>query len=300
MTDLSIVILNYNSKDFALRCVNSIKKYYKDNVADKKYEIFVVDNASSDVSKQIFEKIKDITFIPNNQNLGFSKGNNTAVKKTNGRYVLFLNPDTIVYKDTLSKMVDFMDSHKDVGAATCKVLMGNGKIDDATHRGFPTPWNSLMHFSGLSKLFPKSKIFNGYQMGWLDLNTTHEIDALAGAFMVVRRQAGEEVGWWDEDYFFYGEDLDFCYLLKEKGWKVYYVASASAFHHKGVSAGIRKESQNISTADRKTKIMVTNWRYRAMKIFYDKHYKQKYPFFIDWIIKTAIELKRLKSLRKIG
>src|SRR3989344_6254934 len=113
MTDLSIVILNYNSKDFALRCVNSIKKYYKDNVADKKYEIFVVDNASSDGSKQIFEKIKDITFIPNNQNLGFSKGNNTAVKKTNGRYVLFLNPDTIVYKDTLSKMVDFMDSHKD-------------------------------------------------------------------------------------------------------------------------------------------------------------------------------------------
>ena len=300
MTDLSIVILNYNSKNFTLDCIDSIKKYYKNKIADKKYEIFVVDNASTDGSRQVFEKIKDITFIYNSNNLGFSKGNNTAVHKTEGRYVLFLNPDTIVYKDTLSKMVDFMDTQKQAGAATCKVLMGNGEIDDATHRGFPTPWNSLMYFSGLAKLFPKSKIFNGYQMGWLDMDKTHEIDALAGAFMMVRRQAGEEVGWWDEDYFFYGEDLDFCYLLKEKGWKIYYVASASAFHHKGVSGGIRKESQNISTADRKTKIMVTNWRYRAMKIFYDKHYKQKYPLFVDWIIKGAIEFKRLKSLRKIG
>ncbi|OGH06242.1 MAG: hypothetical protein A2171_02960 [Candidatus Levybacteria bacterium RBG_13_35_9] len=299
MTDLSIVILNFNSKEFALRCVNSIKKHYKEKLADNTYEIFVVDNASSDGSKQVFEKISDIIFIYNNKNLGFSKGNNTAVNKTKGRYVLFLNPDTIVHKNTLSKMIDFMDSHKEAGAATCKVLMGNGEIDDASHRGFPTPWNSLMFFIGLSKLFPKSKIFNGYQMGWLDMNKTHEINVLAGAFMMVRREAGDEVGWWDEDYFFYGEDIDFCYLLKEKGWKVYYVADTSVFHHKGVSAGIRKESKEITTADKKTKILVTNWRYKAMKIFYNKHYKDKYPFFVNWIINTAVELKRMKSLREI-
>lgn len=299
-TDLSIVILNYNSKDFTLGCIDSIKKYYKDSLADKKYEIFVVDNASIDGSRQVFENIKDVAFIYNSKNLGFSKGNNTAIRKTKGRYVLFLNPDTIIYKDTLSKMVDFMDSHKKAGAATCKLLMGNGKVDGATHRGFPTPWNSLMFFSGLSKLFPKSKIFNGYQMGWLDMDKTHEIDALAGAFMMVRRKAGDEAGWWDEDYFFYGEDLDFCYSLKEKGWKIYYVAQASAFHHKGVSGGIRKESKGITTADKETKILATNWRYRAMEIFYDKHYKDKYPFFVNWIIKKTIELKRIKSLRKIG
>lgn len=298
-TDLSIIILNYNSKNFTLECINSIKKFNKEEIEKGQYEIFVVDNASTDNSKEAFEKLVSINLIYNSSNLGFSKGNNAAVSKTKGRYVLFLNPDTIVYKDTLSKMVDFMDSHKDAGAATCKLLMGNGKVDDASHRGFPTPWNSLMYFGGLSKIFPKSKIFNGYQMGWLDMDKTHEIDALAGAFMMVRRKAGDEAGWWDEDYFFYGEDLDFCYSLKEKGWKIYYVAEACVFHHKGVSGGIRKESKEITTADKKTKILVTDWRYKAMKIFYDKHYKEKYPFFVNWIIKTAIELKRTKSLREI-
>jgi hypothetical protein len=177
--------------------------------------------------------------------------------------------------------------------------MGNGQIDDATHRGFPTPWNSLMFFTGLSKLFSKSKIFNGYHMGWLDMNTTHEIDALAGAFMMVRRKAGEEVGWWDEDYFFYGEDLEFCFRLKEKNWKIYYVADISIFHYKGTSGGIRKESKEITTANRETKIRVTNWRYKAMKIFYDKHYKGKYPFLVEWLVKGAVDLKRIKSLHDI-
>lgn len=299
MTDLSIVILNYNSKEFALRCVDSIKQHYAKELKDNRYEIIIVDNASRDGSKEFFEKTDGVTFIGNAENLGFSKGNNVGIEKTKGRYVLFLNPDTIVYKDSLSKMINFMDTHKDAGAATCKVLMGNGEIDDATHRGFPTPWNSLMYFLGVSKVFSKSRIFNGYQMGWLDLNTTHQIDALAGAFMMVRREAGEQVKWWDKDYFFYGEDLDFCFMLKQKGWKIYYVSDVSVFHHKGVSGGIRKESKGISTADRETRIKVTNWRYKAMNIFYDKHYKNKYPFFVTWMIRSAVKFKLWKSLREI-
>ena len=298
-TDLSIVILNYNSKNFTLQCISSIKKFNKEKLENGQYEILVVDNSSNDGSKEFFKKIEGVTFIYNSKNLGFSKGNNSAVSKTKGRYILFLNPDTVVYKDTLSVMVDFMDTHKKAGAATCKLLMGNGKVDDATHRGFPTPWNSLMYFSGISKIFPKSKIFNGYQMGWFDMEKTHEVDVLAGAFMIVRQEAGEEIGWWDENYFFYGEDIEFCYMLKAKGWKIYYVVETSAFHHKGVTGGIRRESKEITTADKKTKILVTNWRFNAMNIFYNKHYKNKYPFFVNWITKTAVELKRRKSLREI-
>ncbi|MEK7159905.1 MAG: glycosyltransferase family 2 protein [Patescibacteria group bacterium] len=300
MKDLSIIIVNYNSKDFVLKCIKSIKDNYTKELKNNEYEIIVVDNASSDNSREVLEKEKDITFIYNSKNLGFSKANNAGIKKSSGRYVLFLNPDTIVYKDTIRKMIDFMEKEKQAGAATCKVVMGNGEIDDATHRGFPTPWNSLMFFTGLSRLFPKSKVFNGYHMGWLDMNKTHKIDALAGAFMLVRRTAGEEVNWWDEDYFFYGEDLDFCYMLKQKGWKIYYVANASIFHHKGVSGGIKKVSQNLTTANKETKLRVTKWRYKAMEIFYDKHYKDEYPFFITYIIKSAIKVKLWKSLREIN
>lgn len=300
MKDLSIVIVNYNSKDFVLRCIKSIKINFAKELENNEFEIIVVDNASSDNSKSVLEKEKEITFIYNSKNLGFSKANNVGIKKSSGRYVLFLNPDTIVYKDTLKKMIDFMDEHKKVGAATCKVVMKNEEIDDATHRGFPTPWNSLMFFIGFSRLFPKSRIFNGYHMGWLDMDKTHEIDALAGAFMMVRRTAGEKVGWWDEDYFFYGEDLDFCYMLKQNGWKIYYVADVSIFHHKGVSGGIKKVSEKITTANKQTKLRVTKWRYKAMEIFYDKHYKDKYPFFVTHLIKLAIKLKLWKSLREIN
>ena len=242
MTELSIIIVNYNSLDFISRCIESIKENSLKELKNGEYEIIVIDNASRDGSQEFLKNLDGIIFVPNENNLGFSKANNIGVKKSKGRYVLFLNPDTIIHRNTLSKMVEFMNQNKDVGAATCKVFISESEIDDASHRGFPTPWNSLMYFSGMSKLFPKSRIFNGYNMGWIDLNKTHEIDALAGAFMMVRRVAGEDVGWWDEDYFFYGEDLDFCYMLKKKRWKVYFVAEVSAFHYKGVSGGIKKIS----------------------------------------------------------
>src|SRR3989344_1347992 len=291
MIDLSIVIVSYNTKDLLEKCLESIYKTAK----DFSFEVVVVDNNSKDDSSEmVANKFKDVILIKNKENYGFSKANNVGIKKSKGRYVLFLNPDTVVYPKTLKTMIIFMDNHKDAGAATCKVVLVNGEIDDATHRGFPTPWNSLMFFTGFAKLFPKSKLFNGYHMGWLDMNKTHQIEALAGAFMLVRREAGEEAWWWSEDYFFYGEDLDFCYILKQKGWKIYYVVEASIFHHKGVSGGIKKISKEISTADKETKIRVTNWRYKAMEIFYDRHYKGKYPFFITYLIKLAIKVKLWK------
>ena len=292
MIDLSIVIVSYNTKNFLEICIESIKNTSKGFT----YEIVVVDNASSDGSSEMIkENFKDVLLIANKENLGFSKANNLGVKKTNGRYVLFLNSDTEVYENTLNTMIKFMDKTKEAGAATCKLELPSGKIDDASHRGFPTPWNSFLHFSGISKALGNTKLFGGYNLGYLNLNETHEIDALAGAFMLVRREAGEQVGWWDEDYFFYGEDLDFCFMLKQKGWKIYYVPSVSILHHKGISGGIKKHSKEISTADEGTRIKSQKERFRAMKLFYKKHYERKYPWIITRLVYIGISVKQLAS-----
>ena len=294
MLDLSIIIVSYNTRDFLKNCLDSIYKTAK----DFSFEVIVSDNNSKDGSVEMVEKnFKDVIVIANKENLGFSKANNLGVKKSTGRYVLFLNSDTIVYPNTLKYLLDFMDKEKEVGAATCKLEMTNGKIDDASHRGFPTPWNSFGHFSGLSKLFPRSKAFGGYNLGFLDYSKAHEIDALAGAFMLVRRKAGEEVGWWDEEYFFYGEDIEFCFLLKQKGWKIYYVPQVSILHFKGVTGGIKKHSKHLTTADEKTRAKSQKERFRAMRLFYKKHYEQKYPWLVTRMVYFGISLKQILSSR---
>lgn len=299
--DLSIIIVSYNTKDFIDKCLESIRSTINGKLD---YEIIVVDNASTDGSLESIKhyvssvKYGNIKIIGNKNNLGFSKANNIGVRKAKGRYLLFLNPDTVVYPNTLETMVEFMDKNKDTGAATCKVVMPNGELDDATHRGFPTPWNAFAHFSGLSKIFPRSKLFGGYNLGWMDLNKIHEIDACAGAFMILRREAGQEVGWWDEDYFFYGEDIDFCYKLKQKNWKVYYVPTASILHYKGVSGGIKKISREITTADNQTRKLATRARFEAMRVFYKKNYFKKYHPIITWLVFCGISIKLWFALKK--
>ena len=300
MKDVSIVIVNYNTKDFLISCLSSIKKNISNTLS---YEVIVVDNNSSDDSVDSVKKMNNqpdgLKIIVNEENFGFSKANNIGLKKTNGRYVLFLNADTLIKNNVIGRMFDFMESKKDVGAATCILRMPNGKIDDATHRGFPTPWNAFTHFSGLSNIFPKSMFFNGYNLGWKNMDSVHEIEALAGAFMFVRKEAGDDAGWWDEDYFFYGEDVDFCYMLKQKGWKIYFLPDIEITHFKGVSGGIKKESQHLTKATEETKLAVTNSRFNAMKIFYKKHYENKYPMIVTLLVFFAINLKMKHSLRKM-
>ncbi len=290
MIDLSIIIVSYNTKDFLEKCLRSIKENPPKQFS---FEIIVVDNDSKDGSTEtVEEKFPEIMLIKNKENLGFSKANNIGVKKAKGRYILFLNSDTEVSQKTFDTMISFMDEHKDAGAATCKVVMPNGQLDDGSHRGFPTPWNAFCYFSGISKLFPNSMLFNGYNMAWKDLDKIHTIDALVGAFMIVRCVAGEQVKWWDEDYFFYGEDLDFCYMLKQEGWKIYYVPTTEVLHYKGISGGIKSASQSLSTASKETKTRATLARFNAMRIFYRKHYIQKYPMFITWFIMRGIDIKQ--------
>lgn len=288
--DLSIVILNYNTRDLLRQCLRSLEKAI---AGDAAYEIFVVDNASSDGSAEVVrDEFPWVKLIQSPQNLGFSAGNNLAIPQTRGRYVLFLNPDTIVPEETLPEMVRFMDARSEVGAATCYIELASGEMDINCHRGFPTPWAAFCHFIKLECLFPKSKIFSRYYLGWEDVYTTHEIDAGEGSFLIVRRDAAEAVrvpscgaGWWDEDYFFYGEDLDFCYRLKLAGWKVFYHPEVKIIHYAGAASGMKGE---VTTATKESKARALKASTEAMKIFYQKHYTKKYPCILTWLVLSGI------------
>jgi len=304
-TELSIIILTYNAKNFTLQAVKSLEDNYPEEVQSGKYEIIVADNSSTDGTLEIFKDyknksiIKNFQIVDNGGNIGFSAGNNKGILSSKGKYLLFLNPDTVVYKKTLNYLINFMDSHPEVGASSCKLINQDGDFDINCHRGFPTPWNAFCYFSGIQKIFPKSKLFAGYTQGWKNLNTTHEVDAIEGAFMLVPRSVGEKVGWWDEDYFFYGEDLQFCYNIKKLGFKIYYVGEFNIMHIGGVTSGIKKKTSNITTANIEAKRMLQKERFKAMKIFYKKNYQNTYPAFIFWIINKGIGFLEKKALSKL-
>ncbi|MBI4067694.1 glycosyltransferase family 2 protein, partial [Candidatus Gottesmanbacteria bacterium] len=290
MLKLSIIIVNYNSAHFLKNCLLSLRH---STLPAKEYEIIIVDNNSKDNSLADAISIKDLklTIVKNDQNIGFAKANNIAIKRSIGEYVLLLNPDTILEKDTLNIMVQYMEENKKAAVASCKILLPNGDIDDASHRGFPTPWNAFCHFVGFGKIFPQSNFFNGYHLGYEDLDKIHEIDSCVGAFMLIRRHVGEELSWLDEDYFWYGEDLDFCYRVKQKGYKVMYVPLTKIIHYKGISSGIKNHSKELSTADTKTRQLATKARFAVMRTFYKKHYQHKYPSLLTTLVLSGIRLK---------
>ena len=287
--DLSIIILNYNVKELLLNCLDSI---FKNKKSTDNWQIIVVDNASEDGSVEAVKKeYPQIELVENKENLGFSAGNNVGVKYAKAPVILFLNPDTVVVDGAIQKSLAYLLSNPDIGALTCRVELPDGKLDYSCHRGFPTPWNAFAYFSGLSKIFPRSPLFSGYTASFLDINKTHEIDCLTGAFLMVRKIAGEQIRWWDSDYFFNGEDIEFCFSLKEKarlpdgqGWKIYFYPEVKIIHYKGSSAG-QEKSKAISHG------------ISAMRIFYMKHYYRKYPMiFRDFILAG---IKMLEHYRKV-
>jgi hypothetical protein len=295
--DVSVIIVTFNSEDTIEDCIKAVEVTVKKH----SFEIIISDNSENSETGKIVSKIldKNTVYIHNKENLGFSKGNNVAVKKANGKYILFLNPDTVVYEKTIDGMLDFMKSHSDCGASTCFVELPNGKLDDSSHRGFPTPWKAFSYFSGLSKMFQNSRMFGGYNLSYLDVKKTHEIDSLAGSFMLVPFTVGEDLGWWDEDYFFYGEDIDFCYRIKKAGYGIYFVPEFKCLHMKGISSGIKKVSKDITKATIETKKWATRHRFSAMEIFYNKHYKKKYPRVLTGMVLLGIKLKKQLALRNI-
>ncbi|MEN3037660.1 MAG: glycosyltransferase [Candidatus Kryptonium sp.] len=256
--DLSIIIVNYNVKDFLENALISIRKA----TVGINTEIFVVDNASEDGSvEMIRQKFPDVKLIANSENLGFAKANNQALKLAKGKYILLINPDTIVQEDTFKVLISFFEAHPECGMAGCKVLNPDGTLQLACRRSFPTPWVAFTKMVGLSALFPRSKIFGRYNLTYLDPDEITEVDAVSGSFMMIRREVYEQVGGLDEDFFMYGEDIDWCYRIKKAGWKIYYVPLTQIIHFKG-------ESTKRSNLD---EIRIF---YDAMKIFVKKHYRE--------------------------
>lgn len=255
-------------------------------------ETIVVDNASTDSSPQLVkEKFPWVKLILSSKNLGYSGGNNLGLSKAKGEYILFLNSDVEIVPNALVEMKGFLENDQKVGAATPRVDLFTGGMDLDCHRGFPTPWASLTYFSGLESLFPKSKLFGRYHLGYLDLTKVHEIDAGFGTFMLIRREILNEVGNWDEKYFFYGEDLDFFYRVKKAGWKVMFYPKVLAFHHKGASSGLRKESSRVTKVSRDIKIKTAQSSIRAMEIFYKKFYSGKYNPMVALVVLAGIRIK---------
>lgn len=274
MLDLSVIIVNYNVKNFLALCLDSVQKALKDISA----EIYVIDNDSNDGSlEMVAKKFPLIKAINTGANLGFSKANNIALKQAKGRYVLLLNPDTVVQEDTFSKVIDFMDQNPQFGALGTKMIDGSGNYLPESKRGFPSISASLCKMLGTHKLFPNSKSLNKYYLGHLSADRMNSIDVLTGAFLLVRKEVLEQVGFLDEQFFMYGEDIDFSYRIKQQGHQIVYYPDSTIIHYKGEST--KKSSLNY------IKIF-----YGAMIIFLKKHFSNS-SFFLVWFLKLSIYLK---------
>lgn len=232
MIDLSIAIPSWNTSDLLDQCLTSIKA----STEKLTYEIIVVDNASTDGSPEMVEeKHPDVMLIRNRVNLGFASACNTAFKRSTGRCFCLLNSDTIVLKDSLAPLFEFMESHPDAGAAGCKLLNGDGTLQRSCSC-FPSVMTELFDALYLSKLFPRNRVFGCYSMSYWDFDDVREVDFVGGSCMMVRREAVEEVGLLDETYFMYTEEADWCYRMWDSGWKVYYYPGAQIIHLGGESA----------------------------------------------------------------
>lgn len=287
--DLSIIILNYNTRELLRECLESVQK---SNTCGFFFETIVVDNASIDGSvEMVEEEFPWVKLIKSRKNLGFAGGCNLGLREARSRYILFLNSDTEIVPEAFKKMINFMDRNPRVGVSTPKTMLFSGEMDPDCHRGFPTPWASICYFLGLEKLFPKSKFFGQYHKFYLNLGQPHEIDAGFGTFMFVRRKALDQVGNWDESYFFYGEDLDLCYRIKKAGWKIMFYPESLVTHHKGASSGLRRESKDVSQANREIRIKVAKASIKAMEIFYKKFYKDKYHAWVTLLVILGIKVK---------
>ena len=269
--DLSIVILNYQTFELTKNTINSIFEYEY----PFSYEVLLVDNASGDDSlSRLKDYFKDnVIFIESRENNGFAAGNSQALKIAKGKYQLLLNSDTIVWENTLESIYYYMEKHTDVGATGCRVLLENGDLDKACKRSFPNVKNS---FFRLFHIPTKSKDDN-YNLDSLPDDGVYEIDCLTGAFMFIRKEALDEVGFLDETFFMYGEDIDLCFRIKQAGWKIVYYGKSKITHFKGASS-------------KKQKSKLIYEFYRAMYVYYKKHHAHESFFITNFIVYFGIAL----------
>ncbi|MFD2785452.1 glycosyltransferase family 2 protein [Hymenobacter rubripertinctus] len=274
---LSVVIVNYNVCYFLEQALLSVRRAVEK--MGRPVEVFVVDNNSVDGSvAMVRARFPEVLLIANEDNPGFSKANNQALRVARGRYVLLLNPDTVVEEDTFRLCCEFMDEHPRGGGLGVKMLDGQGRFLPESKRGLPTPWVAFYKIFGLARLFPKSRRFGRYHLGFLSPDETHEIEVLSGAFMLMRQAALAEVGLLDEDYFMYGEDIDLSYRLTQGGWQNYYFPGTRIIHYKGEST-------------KRTSVNYVFVFYRAMVIFARKHFAPERAGMFSLLINGAIWLR---------
>jgi GT2 family glycosyltransferase len=272
--DLSVIIISYNEKDLLRNCLKSILS----SQTDYKYEVIVTDSGSSDgTADMVRMEFPQIKLLDNKQNLGFSKGNNVAIKQASGRLVLLLNADTTIRPDTLDLSIKYIDNHPGVGAMGGKVLLPTGRLDPSARRRFPNPANAFLRLFGLKSL-------SDYNIT-APIDQEMEVDAIMGAYFLVKREVIDKVGLLDEDFFMYGEDLDYCWRIKKAGYKIMYYPAAEITHFK-------------YGASKTVPFKTIGWAHSAMKIFYQKHYAQEHNFLFNQIIYLGISLRKYFVIAK--
>jgi GT2 family glycosyltransferase len=316
MPTLAVIIVNYNTRDLLLTCLRSIFA----NDTDTRYHVLVVDNGSSDGSQDaVARNFPAVTLVKSDRNGGFGYANNLALRLLSSSdtlpqrgtrgdglllsgptpgaqpreevpvlgnaglnlpcdYVLFLNPDTVLPPNALSRTVGFMEARREAGIMGPKVVKLDGTLDLACRRSFPTPSSSLFKLTGVSKLFPRSRLVARYNLTYLSDDEMAEVDSVMGAYMLVRAEALEEAGLFDERFFMYGEDLDLAFRIKARGWKVFYYPAVEVLHHKGASS--RKQSERSIREF-----------YRAMQVFYHKHYAPHSNGLVNAVVGLGIRLR---------
>jgi len=275
MVHLSIIIVNYNVKVFLEQALHSIGKALEGISS----EIFVVDNASRDGSVALIKrKFPNVKLIENRKNVGFARANNQALKEAKGEIICLINPDTLVSEDTFRICLDYLQNHPDTGVVGCKILNPDGTLQLACRRSFPTPWVAFSKVVGLNNLFPKSKLFGKYNLTYLDPEETTEVDAISGSFMMIQKKAVDEVGLLDETFFLYGEDLDWCYRMRQAGWKIVYLPKTQIIHYKGQSA--KEATFNHLRVF-----------YSAMSLFVNKHFNRGWYLLPRWFLILGIWLR---------
>ena len=279
--ELAIVIVNYNVRDLLRDCLQSIDR----NRMGDSCVIYVVDNASTDGSAAMVRaEFPRVHVIEQPCNSGYPAANNVGLRAAGcgpgaegpaPRYAMLLNPDTVLPDDGLRRVIAFMEAHPEAGAVGARLVRQDGSLDRACRRSFPSPENSFYRLSGLSRLFPRHPRFGRYNMDYLDPDQMTECDSLAGSFMLMRGPMLREVGLLDEAFFMYGEDIDLCFRIKERGWKIYYYPAVTVLHYKGASSRQRSTQSIIHF-------------YRAMRLFHNKHYRARTFFLLNWLIDLGI------------
>jgi GT2 family glycosyltransferase len=270
--DVSIVIVSYNVAGLLRSCLRSLMA----SEGDFTYEVILVDNRSTDsTTAMVRREFPEVQVVVSPINGGYAYGNNLGLARGRGRYMLLLNPDTELPPTALADMLSYLELRPWAAAAGPKLVRADGSLDLACRRSFPTPEVAFYRMLGLSRLFPRSKRFARYNLTYLDPDQPAEVDSVVGAFMLINRHALNKVGLLDERFFMYGEDLDLAFRLKQAGWKILYNPAVQVLHHKGESSKQRR-------------LRTTYEFYRAMIVFYRKHFWQRYPLALNFLVTAAV------------